>query len=93
MGVAAAVVVISAAVLIVGPVWFFFGPRRASIARLEGGGSGCGGSGSSSAPVPGAERARWTGNPPPEGSSPTMSDGADRLPWQAARVLGTSVDS
>ncbi|WP_406264085.1 heavy metal translocating P-type ATPase [Streptomyces sp. NBC_00191] len=37
MGVADAVVVISAVVLIAGLGWFFFGPRRARTARLEGG--------------------------------------------------------
>ncbi|UQA96913.1 heavy metal translocating P-type ATPase [Streptomyces halobius] len=37
MGVADVVVVVSAAVLIAGLGWFFFGPRRARAARLEGG--------------------------------------------------------
>ncbi|MEN8653714.1 heavy metal translocating P-type ATPase [Streptomyces sp. 21So2-11] len=37
MGVADVVVVISAAVLIAGLGWFFFGPRRARTARMEGG--------------------------------------------------------
>ncbi|MFF4603223.1 heavy metal translocating P-type ATPase [Streptomyces sp. NPDC001339] len=37
MGVADVVVVISAAVLIAGLGWFFFGPRRVRAARLEGG--------------------------------------------------------